>query len=47
VLFLTLRKLVSVVAEQRSARRPAIRAFTSRGEHGRPWSRPLARVLRS
>ena len=46
VLFLTLRKLVSVVAEQRSARRPAIRAFTSRGEHGRPWSRPLARVLR-
>lgn len=44
VLFLTLRRLASVLAERRSARLNPIRALAARGEREPPWTKPLARV---
>jgi uncharacterized spore protein YtfJ len=44
VLFLTLRRLASVLAERRSARLDPTRALTARREHDPPWTKPLARV---
>jgi uncharacterized spore protein YtfJ len=46
VLLLTLRRLMSVAAERRSTRLPAMRPLRSRGAHERLWSRPLRLVSR-